>query len=160
MIKTLKEKNYEFRHPFGVIVADEVEISVSSNGRRSLAAKEIERLSRLAALAFLEKNYRKALEKNSFTLSPQVVRAIMVYLKTNQSEFGQLIGCQKAKVSKILNDEQVISRAQALLALERLALEVARPGAIQNLLGHSDAEVAEADEALAKELNKIRFSAA
>jgi ABC-type sugar transport system ATPase subunit len=157
MIKQTKENNYEYKHLLGTIVVDDVKVGVSDKGRRSLAASEIERLSRLAALEFLKKNYRRALEDQDFTLRSKSVRGIIGLLNVNQMEFGILVGCKKAKVSKILANEQAISRSQALLALERLAMEVVRPGSTRYLLGNVEGELAEPDNRMAEEINGLRF---
>jgi hypothetical protein len=160
MIRRIKERNYEYKHPLGAIVVAQVELGVSEKGRRSLAASEVDRLSRLVVLNFLKTHYKNAIKNSSFTLSNSDVRAIMAFLGVNQVEFGQLVGCQKSKVSKILRSEQPISKSQALLALERLAMELARPGSTRRLLGDEEIEVKHADESLVKELNQIRFSSA
>ncbi len=94
------------------------------------------------------------------TLSANAVRAIMAFLAVTQLEFAMLIGCQKSKGSKILRSEQPISKSQAQLALERLAMELARPGATRKRIGDENAEVGDADASLIKELNQIRFSEA
>lgn len=159
MIKRIKEKNYKFVHPLGTVIVDEVEVGVSEKGRRSLSASEIDRLVKIVALEFLISNYRKGFERPDFTLSSKEVRAIMSILNVNGSEFGTLIGCQKSKVSKILRDEQKISTSQALLALERLALELVRHGAARSLLGDEGAKISEPDEKIAKEINRMRFAA-
>ena len=160
MIKRVKENNYEYKHPLGTIIVDEVEIGVSVKGRRSLSVSEIERLNRLAILKFLKENYKKAIKDSDFTLAPKAVRAIIVFLRVNQLEFGQLVGCQKSKISKILCAEQPISKSQALLAMERLSMELARPGSTKRLLGYDDVEVREADKELLAQLNDLRFSTA
>ncbi len=92
---------------------------------------EVERLTRLVVWNFLKLNYKKALEDTYFTLSPVAVRAIINFLGVNQSDFAKLIGCQKSKISKILHGDQVISKSQVLLAMERLMMEFAR---VQDLL--------------------------
>lgn len=158
MIKRERERNYKFAHPLATIVVEEVEVGVSERGRRTISASEISRMSRLAALEFLKRNYRMSLKDAEFTLTSRVVRAIMAVLGVNQTEFGELIGCQKSKVSKILRDEQMISKPQALLALERLALELARPGSVRKMLGDEQPEVVEVDESMVRELNNLRFS--
>ncbi len=158
MIKRIKEKNIEFKHPLATIVAEEVEIGISDSGRRSISATEIERLSRLAALAFIDKHYRSSLEKKNFTISSKRVMAILTYLKVNQSEFAKLIGCQKAKMSKILKEEQTISKPQAMLAIERLGLEIARPGAIRNMLGDESATVGISEDWIKEKINDARFA--
>ena len=160
MIKRVRETNYEFKHPLGSVVVDEVEVGVSEKGRRSLSASEIDRLSRLAVLNFLKRNYRNAIKDSNFSITSGAVRAIIAFLGVNQYEFGQLVGCQKSKVSKILHAEQQISKSQALLALERLAMELARPGSTRNLLGDAGVEVGDADEAVVRQLNEMRFSSA
>lgn len=79
-------------------------------------------------------------------------------------DFGMLIGCQKAKVSKILSGEQKMSKSQAQLTIERLGLELSRPGAIKYLLenlkgqsnpGHEESLCATDDEICRME--EIRF---
>ncbi len=160
MIKRVKEANFEYRHPLGSILVDEVEIGISEKGRRSISASEIGRLSRLAVLNFLRVNYRRAIKDSDFTFTAREVRAIIVFLGVNQIEFGQLVGCQKSKVSKILRSDQQISKSQAMLAMERLAMELARPGSTRKLLGDDTIEVSDADEVIVRELNEMRFSSA
>jgi transcriptional regulator with XRE-family HTH domain len=160
MIKRVKISDYEFKSAFGTIVVPQVILGVSESGRRSIPEDELSRLSRLAALNFLKKNYIKAVEQSDYILPATIVRAIMVFLHVNQSEFAKLIGCQKAKVSKILANDQEISKSQTLLALERLATELARPGAIRKILGHHDEQVLAPDDEITKQLNLIRFRAA
>ena len=105
-------------------------------------------------------NYKKAIYEPDFTLNAKKVRAIISFLVVNQVEFGQLVGCQKAKVSKILRSEQQISKSQAMLALERLAMELARPGSTRKMLGDEGVVVKDADESLVKLLNEIRYAPA
>ncbi len=157
MIKRILEKNYQYKHPLGTVVVTEVEVGVSKKGRRSLSVAEIDRLSRFAVLNFLKTNYVRSIKDTEFTLSAAAVRAIIAFLGVNQVEFSQLIGCQKAKVSKILRSEQQISKSQALLAMERLAMELARPGATRKLLGDENIEVREADAGIVEELDRLRF---
>lgn len=159
MIRRIKVKDYEYKHPLGTVVVDLVEVGVSENGRRSLSASEIERLSGLAALNFLKVNYKKAINDADFTLSASKIRAIISFLRVNQIEFGRLVGCQKAKVSKMLHSEQQISKSQAMLALERLVMELARPGSTRKLLGDERVVVKEADGWMVRELNEIRYAA-
>lgn len=157
MIKRKVEKDYKYSHPFGDIVVDEVTVGVSQKGRRSLAASEVTRLSRLAALEFLKKNYSRALTDPDFQLSSKVVRAIIAFLGVNQNEFGLLVGCQKAKVSKILSGEQDISKSQALLAIERIAMELGRPGSVRKILGDEELEIPQPDDKVAAALVELRF---
>ncbi len=159
MIRRIKEKNYKFKHPLGTVVVSEVEMGVSENGRKSLSASEVDRLVKIVALEFLKLNYRKSLERPDFTLSSSEVRAIMNFLNVNGSEFGTLIGCQKSKVSKILRGEQKISISQALLALERLALELVRRGAVRSLLGDAEVQMSEPDKKIVNEIYRLRFAA-
>jgi len=160
MLKRVKESKYEYRHPLGTIVVDDVEVGISEKGRRSLAESEIHRLNRLAVLSFLKLNYRKAIQEADFTLSASKVRAIMIFLNVNQIEFGLLVGCQKSKVSKILRSEQEISKSQSLLALERLAMELAQAGSTRKLLGDESVQVIDSDELFLKQLSDLRFSSA
>jgi len=160
MIKRIKQDNYQYKHPLGSIVVDQVEVGISEQGRRSLPAHEIERLNRLVVLNFLRENYKKSITDEEFTLSTSSVRSIMVFLGVNQTEFGHLIGCQKSKVSKILRSEQQISKPQAQLAIERMAMELARPGATRKLLGDEGVCLGSTDESILKALNEIRYAAA
>jgi hypothetical protein len=59
-----------------------------------------------------------------------------------------------------LHAEQKILKSQAILALERLAMELARPGFTRNLIGDENVEVQEGDEDVSKQLNDMRFSSA
>ena len=153
-------KHFELLRDCSKIVVDDVEVGISEKGRRSLAASEIHRLNRLAVLSFLKLNYRKAIQDTDFTLSASKVRAIIVFLNVNQMEFGLLVGCQKSKVSKILRSEQEISKSQSLLALERLAMELAQAGSTRKLLGDESVQVIDYDELFLKQLSDLRFSSA
>ncbi|MCX6128125.1 MAG: hypothetical protein NTX25_03560 [Proteobacteria bacterium] len=155
MISRITEK-YTYKHVLGTIVT-EAEVGVSEKGRRSLAISEIERLGKLVALDFLRKNYRRSIEDSSFSLNAQEVRAIMALLKIEKLEnFGKLIGCQKSKVSKILNGEQSISKAHAQLVMERLASELAIPGSVRRLLGEPGPQIM-IDERMQAEVNQVRY---
>lgn len=160
MIKRLRQDNYQYKHPLGSIVVAQVEIGVSEKGRRSLPAHEIERLNRLVALNFLRENYKKSIMDDEFTLAASSVRAIMVFLGVNQIEFAHLVGCQKSKVSKILRSEQQISKSQAQLAIERMAMELSRPGATRRLLGDQGVCLGKTDESMLKALDEIRYAPA
>lgn len=158
MIRRIKEREYLFKSPFGDIVAKDVEMGVSEAGRRSLSATEIDRLTRMAAAAFVKLNYRRSISDPEFVISAKVVRAIMTCLRVNQEEFGNLLGCQKSKISKILRGEQKISKSQALLAVERLCQELARPGAIRNMLGDVESKVSAPDAQKVQAINEARYT--
>lgn len=157
MITNIVEKKYKYKNPLATLIVDEVTIGVSQNGRRSLSAAEIERLSRLAAIQYFQDNYKRALTDEEFSISPAETIAIMAFLKVNQTEFGILIGCKKAKISKIISGKQEISRPQALLVLERLGMEIGRPGSIRKIIGDKDTIVKEAMADVTDKLNKIRY---
>ena len=70
------------------------------------------------------------------------------------------MGCQKSKVSKILRSEQEISKSQSMLALERLAMELAQAGSTTKLLGNESVRVIDSDEFFLKQLSDLRFSSA
>ena len=154
MIRRIREQ-YTFKHPLGTITT-EAEVGISEKGRRSLSASELDRLSRMAAFEFLKKNYHRSIEDGDFILSAEEVRAIISILRVeNLDEFGKLIGCQKSKVSKILNREQDISKAQAQLAVERLAMELARPGSVRRILG--DSGTVQYDEKMTADVSRVRY---
>lgn len=155
MITRKIERNYEYKHPLATIITD-AEIGISSKGRRSLAASEIERLSRLAALKFLSDNYRRSIDDDDFYLPAKKVRAIMAILKVNQTEFGKLIGCQKSKVSKILSSDQKISKSGSQLAIERLAMELVMPGSTRRLLGETSTKPS-MDKNVRDALDNLRY---
>ena len=156
MINRTREENYKFKHALATIVTS-VNVGISSKGRRSLSSSEIKRLSKLAAIEFLYKNYRRSIEDSDFSLTAKQVRAIMAILEIERLEdFGKLIGCTKSKVSKILNSEQRISKPQAQLALERLATELITPGSSRKLIGQSEMELV-LDESMQSAVNHLRY---
>ena len=156
MINRIREENYKFKHELATVVTT-VEIGVSSKGRRSICSSEIKRLSKMAAIAFLDKNYRRSIEDSNFTLTAKQVRAIMAIIEIERLEdFGKLIGCTKSKVSKILNSEQRISKPQAQLALERLAMDLITPGSSRKLIGQSKIELV-LDESMQNAVNQLRY---
>jgi hypothetical protein len=157
MIKRIKEHGYLFKNPFGDIVVAEVEVGLTEGGRRSLSAAEIDRLTRMAGAEFVKSIYRQAITDPDFSISARVVRAIMACLRVNQEEFGNLVGCQKSKVSKILRSEQKMSKSQDLLSEERLCQELARPGAIRNMLGDVESKVSDPDPKKVQEINEARY---
>ncbi len=135
MLKRVKENNYKFKHPFASITVDEVEILVSEKGRRSLPKDSIDRLIKLAAMKFIENNYEQSIFDPNFSIPSNVVREIIAFLNVNQEEFSKLVGCQKAKITKVLKGEQKLNKSQSALAIERLSAEAVRRGAMRRMMG-------------------------
>ncbi len=155
MLKKIQENNYKFKHPFASIIVDDVDILVSEKGRRSLPKDSVDRLVKLAAMKFIENNYEKSILDPHFSISSSIVREIIIFLNINQDEFSKLIGCQKAKITKVLNEEQNLSKAQSALAIERLSLEIARGGAARRMLGKSG-DLGQVDSKATAVINHVR----
>jgi hypothetical protein len=81
MIKRIKVKNYEYRHPLGTITVQEAEIGVTKDGLRTLPAKEATRMSRLAAADFLQKTFEQLAPGETVEITADQVRALLAVIK-------------------------------------------------------------------------------
>lgn len=139
-IKTIKIPVFKYRDPFGTHVFSDVEILFDptenlitaenfnqSSHKFYLPDYEIDRLASDSMRRFLNKKLPGILNGKS-SLSGKIIDAIITFLKVNRSEFSDLIGLDRASITRIINEEQPIKKDVLLLIIERLKDEVESPG--------------------------------
>jgi hypothetical protein len=175
MLKRIKVKKFHYENRLGFVVTSASVSLVNENDfdidpdnfdpakhEFTLNIKEIDRLSRIIAMDFLEQNYR-ALRFYERALTAKEIQEIIVFLDLKASQFATYTGCGKSKMSKILSGEQLISRPQQGLAIEGFMREFARKGAAKCALGLTDRSpdpAAESDLNVVERINCSRSDAA
>lgn len=109
-----------------------------------LGDDEIDRLSSNSVRRFVNVNLASIL-KGSYVMSGKEVEAIINFCKVNRSEFSDLIGLDRASVTRIVKEEQSLKKDVLLLIIERLKDEIESPGISRVLLDkiRNQREVAE-----------------
>ncbi len=110
---------------------------------------------RLEAVEFIERHYRDALN-GAFDLDAQVLRDMCELLGLNQSQFALILGIDKGSLSNVINRRRRMMRSTQLLMLERLAMELARPGSALCLIQGGRPEICREDMRLL--IENIRFN--
>jgi uncharacterized phage-associated protein len=98
-----------------------------------LSDDEIDKLSGDSVRRYLNVNL-SAILKGSYVVSGQEVDAIINFCKVNRSEFSDLIGLDRASVTRIIKEEQRLKKDVLLLIIERLKDEIESPGISRVLL--------------------------
>lgn len=88
---------------------------------------------REAARRFFEESYRSVLF-GRLSLSVAHMQAIQDMAGLNRSQFAQVLGLDKGSLSNIMSGRRQMQRSTQLIALERLGMELARPGSMKGLL--------------------------
>lgn len=121
-----------------------------------LTGTDIERFSRAIALGFIEKNYRAVLFKEK-SLTSKELKAIQEILGVKSNQFATILGLDKGSLSNILRDNREMQHSTQILVMERLGLELSRPGSIKAMLENSQSEIKVDDNAKAV-IERVRFS--
>lgn len=158
-MKTEIIKDYRYKHPLATITT-EVTVKISPKGRRMLSASEVKRLGRLVALEYFKKNYKSALSKD-LSIDADILRALMAIMNLGQSELSHLIACSESKVSRALTDNdnyQALGDAHIVLLMERLGMDLVRPGAAKSLANKEILSNECVDLQLAEVVNSVRYA--
>jgi DNA-binding transcriptional regulator YiaG len=121
-----------------------------------LTGTDIERFSRAIALDFIEKNYRAVLFKEK-SLTSKELKAIQEILGVKSNQFATILGLDKGSLSNILRENREMQHSTQILVMERLGLELSRPGSIKAMLEDSQGEIKVDDNAKAV-IERVRFS--
>ena len=78
-------------------------------------------------------------------------------MNLNNKEFSAILGVDKASFSNILKRDKM-SRSVGLLIIERLGMELSRPGSARCLID-SKSELGKSNAKIAKQINEIRYGA-
>jgi len=98
-----------------------------------LSDDEIDKLASDSVRRYLNIHLPSILKGES-TLDGQKVDAIINFCKVNRSEFSDIIGLDRASVTRIVKGEQALKKDVLLLIIERLKDEIESPGISRILL--------------------------
>jgi DNA-binding transcriptional regulator YiaG len=121
-----------------------------------LSGSDIERLSRSIALSFIEKNYRPVLFKEK-SLTSSELKAIKEILGLKSNQFATVLGLDKGSFSNILSDNREMQHPTQILVMERLGLELSRPGSVKAILEEYPSEL-KVDLVAKEVIEKVRFA--
>jgi hypothetical protein len=145
-MKTATINNFNYQSVFGdmrfdsisVLIPDDfsprkIRISEDLDGiDYSVPVAELKRMERELALAFFSSSYR-AIMKGERTISVNELKGIQDILDVNRSEFGKLLGLHKGSVTNLFKGKAMKSTL-CLLIMERLGMELGRPGSARHML--------------------------
>lgn len=157
-MKTENIKDFKYKHILANISAD-VDVTISSNGRKLLSGSEIIRLGRLCATDFFSRNYHKA-QLGELTINCDEFKALMAIMGVDQQEMAKLLGCSEAKISRALSLEkhyQPLGTSLIMLLMERLGMELARPNSCKSLANRKDLS-SPVDVSIADRISNIRYN--
>jgi uncharacterized phage-associated protein len=145
-LKKLIIPKFTYEDAFGKYVFSDVEVLYNSEkGELTpqtfdqfkdeffLSDHQIYKLSTDSMRRFLN-NHQGALLKNTYILSGNEVDGIINFCKVNRSEFSDLLGIDRASVTRIVKEEQSLKKDILLLILERVKDEIESPGISRILL--------------------------
>lgn len=92
-----------------------------------LADDQIDQLASDSVRRYLNK-YLPSIVNGEYVLSGKEIDAIITFCKVNRSEFSDLIGLDRASVTRIVKGEQGLKKDVLLLIVERLKDEIESPG--------------------------------
>ncbi|HYX34567.1 MAG TPA: hypothetical protein VE954_15820 [Oligoflexus sp.] len=121
-----------------------------------LNGDDIGRMSRSIALSFIENNYRTVLFKEK-SLSSAELKAIQEVLRVKANQFATILGLDKGSLSNILRDNREMQHSTQILVMERLGLELSRPGSIKAMLEDSQNEI-KVDDVAKAVIERVHFS--
>lgn len=98
---------------------------------------EIKRMSRLSAEEFVRVHY-KAVTMGQESLSPVQIKKIINFIGLTYEETGALLGgMSKGTIANYVNGVRKAEGPSAALLMERLSLELVRPGSLKAILGNA-----------------------
>ena len=166
-MKPVKIEKLSYRNPFGSmelvnvdVFLDEEDISKLNHGVSieeldyGLPGATIRLAERSLAINFFTEKYR-AVISGEYALSTDEIRAIQTYLNLNNKEFSRLLFITEGALTNIYKRKKSQNNVGGI-ALERLAMELVRPGSAKQLLSHAGAG-RDIDEELQKTIDFVRF---
>lgn len=167
-MKSVIVDKFLYRTPLGEgsfrieVFLDDNELDDYLNGKDishldyGLNGADICRMSRSIALSFIEKNYRAVLFKEK-SLTSSELKAIQDVLGVRSNQFATILGLDKGSLSNILRENREMQHSTQILVMERLGLELSRPGSIKAMLEDSQSEI-KVDDVAKAVIEKVRFS--
>lgn len=167
-MKTVTVNHFKYQSVFGEKTFSAVTLSIPDNlnSRKirsqqdlegqdySIFVSELKRMERELALDFFSKFYRPILNGER-TISVPELKGIQDILDVNRSEFGKLLGLHKGSVTNLFKGKAMKSTL-CILIMERLGMELGRPGSARNMLkgGKPHGRVPEASRVI----NETRYA--
>ena len=167
-MKTIILKKFKYQSVFGEKTFEQVSLRIPPqlNNRKirsiddlegkeyNIPASELKRMERDLALDFFSKHYLSILNGER-TIFVDELKGIQDILEVNRSEFGKLLGLHKGSVTNLFKGKSMKSTL-SILIMERLGMELARPGSARNMLegGKPHGKVLEASRVI----NGVRYA--
>ena len=118
---------------------------------------EIARLSQMSAEEFVRVHY-KAVTLGQETLIPLQIKKIIDFLGLTYEETGVLLGgMSKGTIANYVNGVRKAEGPSSALLMERLSLELVRPGSLKSMLG-KEKIFPESPNSFQYDMEKVRFS--
>jgi len=168
-VKKVKIATYTYSNELGTQDLKNIFVFLDDDDRQRLDSGEplesldyglsgdiIQKAERQIAAAFFLENYRAVL-KDKKSLSGEQIAAVQNFLDVNNAKMAQLLFIDKASLTNIYK-RKTASRMISGIALERLAMELARPGSAKRMVDAS-AAMPEPESDLTAALDAIRYGA-
>lgn len=118
---------------------------------------EMARLSRLSAEEFVRVHY-KSVTMGQETLSSMQIKKIIEFIGLTYEEIGTLLGgMSKGAIANYVNGVREANGASSALLMERLSLELVRPGALKAMLG-KEKTFPESPNSFRNDMDKVRYN--
>lgn len=166
-LKKVEISELEYTNELGFTILTGVEVSLDEDEYKKykegcdidrldygLSGRVIERAEKQIAITFFKTYYRKILE-GKYQLKSNEIIAIQELMNLNNKDFSTILGIDKASFSNILKRDKM-SRSVGLLIIERLGMELSRPGSAQCLVD-SKSKLGKPNAQIAKQINEVRY---
>lgn len=118
---------------------------------------EINRISRLSTEEFVRVRY-KSVTMGQETLSSLQIKKIIDFLGLTYEETGALLGgMSKGTIANYVNGVRKAEGPSAALLMERLSLELIRPGSLKSMLG-KEKTFPESPNSFQNDMEKVRYN--
>lgn len=167
-MKKVEIKNLFYSNALGKVLLKNIPVTLEEDDYRrfkdgtsideldyGLGADVIVRGEKEIAKDFYKRMYRAVLNDKQVVLSIGEIQAIQTFLRLNNAEFAQLIGINKASLTNIYKRGK-LSKPVELLIVERLGMELSRPGSAKSMAKPSESLPTE-DLAVTEEISDVRF---
>ena len=106
------------------------------------------------AIRFFTEKYRQVIS-GEYTVATDEIKAIQTFLNLNNKEFSRLLFITEGALTNIYKRKKSQNNVGGI-ALERLAMELVRPGSAKQLLSHRGG-TSDIDAELQKTVDYVRF---
>lgn len=121
-----------------------------------LDGSEITRISRLSTEEFVRVHY-KAVTMGEETLNSLQIKKIIDFLGLTYEETGALLGgLSKGTIANYVKGARKAEGASSALLMERLSLELIRPGSLKSMLG-KEIVLPESPNSFQKDMEEVRY---